>query len=124
MPSYTGRISATAASVIRSEFVSPTCPSSAVIDSRRFKGDVGYLLFAADLAVEVLSPNELVRDVSLKTEEYLSAGFKLVWIVYPSTSIVEIHRRDGTVTKLHADDEITGESALPGFRCRVADLLA
>lgn len=35
---------------------------------------------------------------------------------------VTIYRADGSVAYLHESDEITGEAALPSFRCRVADL--
>jgi Uma2 family endonuclease len=86
-------------------------------------GDVGYMPIPADLAVEVLSPNDLIRAVNDKVEEYLDAGFGLVWVVDPVKKYVMVHRPDGTVTKLHENDEITGEAALPGFRCRVVELL-
>jgi Uma2 family endonuclease len=86
-------------------------------------GDVGYMTIPADLTVEVLSTDDLAHEVSDKVEEYLEAGFNLVWVVDPVNRLVTIHRRDGSVTKLHEGDEITGESALPGFRCKVADLL-
>jgi len=80
-------------------------------------------VYGADLAVEVLSPNDLIRNVNDKVEEYLSAGFGIVWVVDPVKRHVMIHRRDGSVTKLHENEEISGETALPGFRRRVAELL-
>ncbi len=86
-------------------------------------GDPGYMPVPADLAVEVLSPNDLIRNVNDKVEEYLSAGFGIVWVVDPVKKNVMIHRRDGSVTKVHENEEISGETALPGFRCRVAELL-
>jgi Uma2 family endonuclease len=87
------------------------------------KGDPGYMPVPADLVVEVISPNDLIRDVNDKVEEYLTAGFGIVWIIDPVKKTVMIQRQDGSVTKLHENDQITGESALPGFRCRVAELL-
>jgi Uma2 family endonuclease len=87
------------------------------------KDDPGYMPIPADLAVEVLSPNDLIRNVNDKVEEYLSAGFGIVWVVDPVKKHVMIHRRDGSVAKVHENEEITGESALPGFRCLVAELL-
>lgn len=47
----------------------------------------------ADLAVEVLSPNDRVRDIEDKLKDYLSAGFALVWIVNPYGRYVQIYRR-------------------------------
>jgi hypothetical protein len=34
-----------------------------------------------------------------------------------------IYRADGTVSRLHEDDEISGEDVIPGFHCRVRDIL-
>ena len=75
----------------------------------------------ADLAVEVLSPNDSVYEVNRKVERYLASGFGLVWVVDPEVKIVYVHRSDGTVAKLHETDEITGEAALPGFGRKVAE---
>jgi Uma2 family endonuclease len=75
----------------------------------------------ADLVVEVISPTNLAYAVSEKIEEYIAAKFPLVWVVDPKTRTVTIHRQDGTVSKLHEPDIITGESALPGFSCQVAE---
>lgn len=77
-----------------------------------------------DLAVEVISPGDLAYDMAQKIEEYLKNGFRLIWIVYPNTKTVAIHRADGTVSHLHEQDEITGESAIPTFRCKVAEFFA
>ena len=80
-----------------------------------------FLTIVPDLVVEVLSPNDTVYEVREKTEDYLGAGVLLVWNVDPEGRIIQIYRRDGTVTKLHAGDEITGEEVVPGFRCKVAE---
>ncbi len=81
----------------------------------------GLCPIPADLVVEVNSPTDKIYDVEEKVEEYLRAGFKLLWIVQPNTRTVTIHRGDRSTTRLRESDEITGESALPGFKCRVAD---
>jgi Uma2 family endonuclease len=43
-------------------------------------------------------------------------------VIDPENEIVYIHRGDGSVTKLHKKDELSGENILPGFTCKVADL--
>jgi Uma2 family endonuclease len=78
-----------------------------------------YLTIRPDLVVEVISPNDSAYEVDEKIEEYLAIAIPLIWIVNPETRTVEINRPDGTVTRLHANDEISGEEVLPGFRCRV-----
>jgi len=83
---------------------------------------VGYVRIAPDLAVEVLSPNDLAYETDRKVEEYLRAGVRLVWVVNPDTRTVLIYRGDGTIAGLREHDELSGEDTLPGFRCRVGEL--
>ena len=100
-------------------------PDALAVRTERFSADLpqdGYLTIAPDLAVEVISPNDLAYEVDEKIEEYLAAGVSLVWVANPEMRIVEVHRKDGTVSKLHVEDELTGETVLPGFKCLVADL--
>jgi Uma2 family endonuclease len=81
----------------------------------------GFLTIRPDIVVEVVSTNDRAHDVFEKIEEYLSAEVPLVWVVDPERQIVHVHRQDGTVSKLHATDELTGEDVFPEYRCRVAD---
>jgi Uma2 family endonuclease len=102
-------------------------PDVSVVSTARLvdiDSTTGFMPIAPDLAIEVVSPNDLASELADKIEEYLHNGFPLVWIVQPSTHTVTIHRGDGSVSHLHADDEITGESALPTFRCKVAEFFA
>ena len=82
----------------------------------------GHIGIAPDLAVEVISPNDLAYEIDEKVDEYETAGVKLIWIVNPETKAVRVHRADGSVRVLREKDELDGEDVLPGFRCRVADL--
>lgn len=84
-------------------------------------GNPGTMPIPADLVVEVLSPNDLQYNVDRKIELYLANEFKLVWIVNPEVKTVSIYRLDGTTNRLHQNDPITGESALPGFRRTVGE---
>lgn len=99
-------------------------PDVTVVRSTRITGmdpQTGFMPIPPDLAVEVLSPNDLAYDLIAKIEEYLRNGFPLVWVVHPNTRAVTIHRGDGSIAMLHENDEITGEAALPSFRCKVAE---
>jgi Uma2 family endonuclease len=99
-------------------------PSLSVVRSERLSSrgqHPGLLPIPADLAVEVYSPDELACDVDEKIDAYLGAGFRIVWGVTPKTRTVMIYRADGSVARLHENDEITGETALPTFRCKVAE---
>ncbi len=88
--------------------------------SKHFKE--GFTSIPPDLAVEVISTHDEASEIHEKIEEYLAAGIPLVWVIDPEIRIVLIHRKDGTVTKLHQNDQLSGEEILPGFTCNVADL--
>lgn len=80
-----------------------------------------FLSIAPDLVVEVVSTHDEVSELNVKVEEYLAAGVALVWVVDPETATVMIHRADGSVAKLHKNDDISGENVIPGFKCKVAE---
>jgi Uma2 family endonuclease len=82
----------------------------------------GHLRIAPDLAVEVVSPNDVVYDLDQKILDYLAAGVRLVWVINPEMHTVRIHRVDGSVSQLRETDELDGEDVLPGFRLPVRDL--
>jgi Uma2 family endonuclease len=82
----------------------------------------GFTTIPPDLAVEVVSPNDLVGELDQKIEEYLQAGVRLVWVVRPTARAVQVFRGDRSVSWLWAADELSGEDILPGFRCKVEDL--
>jgi len=83
--------------------------------------DPGFIQIPADLVVEVVSPGDRIKAVDDKVDEYLKAGFKLIWVVNPYRRHVHVYRRDGSVQLLSEREEITGESALPSFRCKVGE---
>jgi Uma2 family endonuclease len=74
-----------------------------------------------DLAVEVVSPNDLYNEVDVKISEYLDAGVPMVWVVNPEARTAHVYRHDSAVRRLRENDEIDGGDVLPGFRCRIGD---
>jgi Uma2 family endonuclease len=74
------------------------------------------------LLVEVVSPGDSALQLAKKVQDYLGAGVRLVWVVYPDVEIVEVHRISGRGDVLRADDTLAGEDILPGFAVKVADL--
>ena len=53
---------------------------------------------------------------------WLSYDAELVWVVYPETRSVGVHRPDSPEAMLGEDDTLDGGAALPGFRCAVRDI--
>jgi len=84
--------------------------------------EYGHCRIPPDLAVEVVSPNDLYYDVEHKVTEYLEAGVRLVWVVNPHSRNVRVFGVDGRVRQLGESEELTGDDVIPGFRVRVGEL--
>lgn len=101
-------------------------PDATVVRGERLRelgdSDPGHMPIVPDLAVEVVSRHDTVYEVTDKVQEYLSAGFPLVWVMNPESRTIEVHAAGKKPVLLSAGDEVTAEAALPGFRCKVAEL--
>lgn len=82
----------------------------------------GYWAIAPDLVVEVISPSDAAPDVHEKAIDWLAAGCRLVWIVYPKAQTVTQYRSLQDVQILTSDATLDGGDVLPGFSCPVRDL--
>jgi Uma2 family endonuclease len=82
----------------------------------------GFLTVAPDLAVEVVSPSDRPGAVRAKSLEWLRAGVRLVWEVYPEEMRVIALQALDNINVLGIDDVLTAEPVLPGFACPVAEL--
>jgi Uma2 family endonuclease len=101
-------------------------PDASFVASGRFPRDKvpdDFGSLAPDLAVEVLSPGDRPRYVLDKVGEYLEAGVRLVWVIDPRKGTATVYRSLSDVRKLGAEDSFDGEDVLPGFRCRLRDIL-
>ncbi len=82
----------------------------------------GFIRVVPDLAAEVVSPKDIASKVEGKIDQWLDAGVKVVWVVYPNQKRVREHRPDGTVRQFLESDELSEPTLLPGFAGPVADL--
>src|SRR5262249_28598598 len=92
-------------------------PDVAFITSENFKNidlDRSHVEGAPALAVEVISPSNTAQDMAKKTQQYLNADSRLVWIVYPSLRMVEIHSPSGT-RQVREPELLEAADLLPGF---------
>jgi Uma2 family endonuclease len=101
-------------------------PDVSVILRRRLSNDDfledGFTEIAPDIVAEVISPNDVMYDVTAKRDLWLSSGMVLVWIIDPRTKTVEVHTRTGRTHFLRETDTLTAEPVLPGFSLPVAEL--
>ncbi len=84
----------------------------------------GFLEMAPDLAVEVVSPSDSSAAVRDKVRDWLEAGTRLVWVVYPDSRSVTVHRHTGEPEEHSETDVLSGSPALPEFSVAVRDLFA
>ena len=69
---------------------------------------------APALAVEVISPSNTAQDTVKKTHQYLRAGCRVVWIVYPPLRLVEVHSTTG-IRQVREPEPLQEQASLPGF---------
>lgn len=99
-------------------------PDVAFVRADRLKGRHRKMWDGApDLAVEVVSPSDRPAEVLRKVYQYLTAGCGIIWVVDTERATVVSYRADGLVRTFGSNDVLSGEDVIPGFECRVADLL-
>ena len=77
-----------------------------------------------DLAVEIKSPDDSVRQLREKAAYYLANGARLVWLIYPQQRMIEVYDPDADVEILVEGDLLTGKEVLPDFNLPVAEVFA
>ncbi|MBO9404490.1 MAG: Uma2 family endonuclease [Thermomicrobium sp.] len=82
----------------------------------------GFWPGAPDLAVEIVSPHDRAEEVHERVRDYLGAGVRLVWVLWPKSRTVTVYWPDGTARELGPDEKLTGGDVLPGFEMTVSDL--
>lgn len=80
-----------------------------------------YLDGAADLAIEIVSPESVGRDRGEKFVEYEAAGIREYWLIDPERRQAEFYRLndDGFYRLVGTPDGAFSSEVLPGFFLRV-----
>ena len=106
------------------------------VGNERYMPDVGYISFskqpilqseegyvpdAPDLVVEVASPNDIPRQLTIKISNYLAAG-TVVWVVYPDDEQVNVHAPGKPVQVFTKDDVLEAGSVLLDFKLKLSDI--
>jgi Uma2 family endonuclease len=81
-----------------------------------------YWPLAPDLAVEVVSPSDRAQDIREKVLDFLNAGTRLVWIVYPQARTIDVYRPGQDVQVVGLDGSLSGDDVLPGFTLSMQQL--
>lgn len=103
----------------------PRLPDIAVVLAENMPSEgepEGPWPIAPDLAVEVVSPNDVYDKVQGKLWDYFDAGVKQVWIVAPEHRTVTVYRSPVDPVVFAEDCELVSEDLLPGFRCKLSEI--
>lgn len=77
---------------------------------------------APNLAVEVLSRSNTPGEMTVKRQDYFTAGVEVVWEINPEKRTVAVYTSAAQFTVLTEADTLTGGSVLPGFTLSLRDL--
>ena len=83
-----------------------------------------YFPGAPDLAVEIVSPGDSASDIHDKVVDYLRAGTRLVWVVYPRSKTVAVYKFGAEGQIVEQDGRLDGADVLPGLSLPVRDIFA
>ena len=81
-------------------------------------------LLVPDVVVEVMSISNTRREMQRKLGEYLSAGVRLIWYVYPEERVVDVYAGSPIAHRLTTADTLGGGDVLPGFTLNLVELFA
>jgi len=95
---------------------------TAEVAARRNEGNTTLIDGAPVLAVEILSPNDVMGEINEKIDEYLDAGVLVVWVIDPHDRTVTVYRPGTRPETFNDAQELTAEPHLPGFRVAIAQL--
>ena len=82
----------------------------------------GFAKGAPDLAVEIFSPSDSLRQLHRKVKQYLASGCHTVWVVHPERKEVDIYEANGTDRTVRGDELLEVPELLPGFSVKVSEL--
>lgn len=104
----------------------PLVPDVAYVSNDRLRmlsdEDLEVPPFAPDVAVEILSPDDIRVDVDDKVNTFLRAGSSLVIVVDPQKRVVELHDPLG-IARLD-EGAMIEHAVVPGFSYGVRELFA
>jgi Uma2 family endonuclease len=103
-------------------------PDAAFVSFDRWPADrpISYrgnpLPVVPDLMVEVASPTDEAEELLKKAYEYLRAGARLVWIVFPANRALFAYTGPTAVRAFSDADTLDAGDVLPGFQLPMGTL--
>jgi len=74
-----------------------------------------YYTIAPDFVVEVVSPGDTANQIRRKVNQFLAAGTRLIWVVYPDERFIDVYRPGYDIRTVKIEDTLDGGDVLPGL---------
>ncbi|MEO1615337.1 MAG: Uma2 family endonuclease [Planctomycetota bacterium] len=84
--------------------------------------DTGFLPFAPDLAVEVVSPSDSFASVESKAFGWINAGTQLVLVVVPESQAVHAYRSKNDIAVYREEEIVDASDVVPGWEFSVSSI--
>lgn len=100
-------------------------PDVSFINQKRYaaiEDEIGYLPFAPDLVVEVLSPSDRFSRVEAKALAWLDAGCTLVLIVDPEEETLHSYRSRSQIQIFEKGEVVDCTAAVAGWTLSIAEV--
>jgi Uma2 family endonuclease len=82
----------------------------------------GFIQGAPDLAIEIVSPSNTSTEIDARVSDYLNAGARRVWVVYPDTQTVIVHHTPSMAVSFGPGESLEGGEVLPGLHLDVSTI--
>ena len=123
-PRGLGRVTTDAGYRISADPDTVRSPDAAFVSARHLRNvgrPRGYLPFAPDIAVEVVSRSDTPSAARARAMIWLDAGSALVWTLFTESRSATVYRADGTITTLGEDDILDAAPVLDGFFVKISE---
>jgi Uma2 family endonuclease len=94
-------------------------PDAAWFDAQRWaqakKSGERFPVFAPDFVIEVRSPDDRLRALRGKMEDYIASGVQLGWLIDPMGRTVAVYRAGQPPQVLDNPASVSGEGPVAGF---------
>jgi Uma2 family endonuclease len=75
-----------------------------------------------DLVVEVLSPDDSLRILKKKINQYFTDGTRMAWVVHPRKRCITVYHAPTSADILTTSDVLDGEHVVPGFALKISQI--
>lgn len=123
LPQKLGRVGVEIRHQMPADDANSRLPDVSFIAGNRPRVTEGSVPQMPDLAVEIKSPDDSLRELRDKADYYMLHGTRMVWIVNPAKRLVIVLTPDDEDILIEGDT-LNGGDVLPGFELPVRDIFA